>query len=61
MIREVTRITRKAGLARKQTKKVKLLMEQYKRNGLLSKEKYDEYMAMINEQEKVIEDAKKKE
>jgi len=59
MIREVTKITRKERSVRKQAKRVKKLMEQYKRNGLLPKEKYEQYMAMIEEQEKVCDDAKK--
>jgi len=59
MIREVTKITRKERSVRKQTAKVKKLMEQYKRNGLLPKEKYEQYISMIEEQEKVCDDAKK--
>lgn len=58
MISDKIKLTRKERMVRKQSVKVLKLMEQYKRNGLLSKEKYDQYKAMIEEQEKVCDDAK---
>jgi len=58
MINEKIKLTRKEKVIRKQTAKILKMMEQSRRNGLISKEKYDQYKAMINEDEKVIDKAK---
>ena len=54
-IREVTRAEKSA---RKQTDKVLKLMEQYKKNGLLSKKDYEKYKQMIDDKVEVVDNAK---
>ena len=56
-IREVTRAEKSA---RKQTDKVLKLMEQYKKNGLLSKKDYEKYKQMIDEKVEVVDNTKEK-
>lgn len=60
MISEKVKVAKGERRARKEADRVKRLMEQYLRNGLLSKEKYNQYLSMIEEQEDVCDKAKQK-
>jgi len=59
MISEKIKVTRKEKAVMKQTKNVLKLIEQYKRSGLLSKEKALQYKEMIDKDVEVCENAKK--
>jgi len=59
MLSEKLKMAKSKKGAMKQQKIVLKLMETYKRNGMLSKEKYDQYKAMIEEDVNKIKDIEK--
>ena len=52
-------MTKAKGRAMKEQRKVLKLMEHYKRNGLITKEKYEQYKAMIENDVNKIKDIEK--